>query len=196
MIELMTKSHQFIHKREVETTWEQLLLLADGDFVSFILLSLAGKAESTALWLPAHSIEKYLKGWLLKNDPDFIPRRFGHRLEDLWCEARGRFPGNEVFQEPSFEVLVHELNMDNGSILLRYSYGITLENPIFTRMYTLLSCLLRENILGQDVCEGRGPYGIDDFSFGSVTHFLEKSKIDTKRLVCEEIERLLTWPMV
>jgi len=66
-------TYRYITKRKVPTSWEQLLLLADGDFVSFILLSHAGMVAGTAgtagtaLWMAAHSIEKYLKSWLLKN---------------------------------------------------------------------------------------------------------------------------------
>lgn len=187
----MTDHYQYIKKQPFPSTWEQLLLLADGDFVSFILLSHAGKTESTALWLAAHSIEKYLKSWLLKNDSSFDPRRFNHRLVDLWEAARERFSDNRIFQASRFDAFIRELNLDNDMVSLRYSYGIHLKNPIFTRTYASVACSLRESILGSEDYRERGPYGILEFSFGFNTHFFEKPSIDTQRIVCDELERLL-----
>ncbi|MCP4304939.1 MAG: hypothetical protein GY788_08725 [bacterium] len=93
----MSDRYEYIEKRSVHETWEQLLLLADGDFVSFVLLSQAGKVEGTTLWMAAHSIEKYLKSWLLKADPDCSPTSYGHDLVKLWNEARTRFSSSPIF---------------------------------------------------------------------------------------------------
>ena len=128
-------TYAFIRKRDMGTTWEQLLLAADSDFVAFILLSCcAGILESTSLWMAAHSLEKYLKSWLLKSDPEADPRAFGHELDSLWEAARSSHPQSEIFQVHEYEAFIDEVNMDGASTSLRYSYGIELKNPSFARL--------------------------------------------------------------
>ncbi|MCP4968144.1 MAG: hypothetical protein GY926_23275 [bacterium] len=190
----MTNSNRYLQKRPMPTTWEQLLLVADSDFVSFILLRLGGVLGSTAIWLPAHSVEKYLKAWLLKNDPEFVPKNAGHNLKMLWDQARIEFPNDELFKEALFDAFIQELNMGNNAIELRYSYGIDSKDPIFTRMYTRVACRLRESILGRSEYLTRGPFGIAEGAFGGSTHFLENPEIETRRIVCAGVDRLLSWP--
>ncbi len=97
----------------METTWEQLLLLADSDFISFVLLSHCGISEGTSLWMAPHSIEKYLKSLLLKSDPDFKYQSYSHKLNDLWSESKNCFSKNNLFQTTAYQTLINELNMEN-----------------------------------------------------------------------------------
>ncbi len=184
-------TYAYIRKRDLGTTWEQLLLAADSDFVAFILLSCAGILESTSLWMAAHSLEKYLKSWLLKSDPEADPRKFGHRLDSLWGAARSRFSQHEIFQVPEYDAFIDEVNMDGASTSLRYGYGIDLRNPIFARLYASSSCALRMAILGEQGYRERGAFGLCEASFGSNTSFFENPQLDTKGIVCAEVDRLL-----
>lgn len=111
-------------KTDLSTTWEELLLASDSDFVAFILLSSCGILDSTSLWMGAHSIEKYLKSWILKDDPTFRPSSKGHKLDELWSEANQRFSNNKITANTDFGILVDELNMDHKAIHVRYTYGI------------------------------------------------------------------------
>ncbi len=49
-------------------TWEQILISADNDFVAFMFLSCCGLSDNTSFWMSIHSLEKYLKAYLLKDN--------------------------------------------------------------------------------------------------------------------------------
>ncbi len=162
------------------------------NFVLFILLSHCGISESTSLWMTAHSLEKHFKSWLLKCDPTVDLKLFSHKLNKLWDESKARFPQDGIFKVAEYRTFINELNMENRATELRYSYGIEIKDPIFTRVYTSLSCALRIAILGEKQFRERGAFGLCNASFGGYSYFFEKSKFDAKSIVCSEVNRLLS----
>ncbi len=171
------------------TTWEQLLLTADSDCIAFILLSECGMLESTTLWKAPHSIEKYLKSYLLKSDPTINVINYSHNLMQLWAKCIEISPKNCLFQDTNYRAFVEEINMEDNNIQLRYSYGIEIKDPIFIKTYVPLSCLLRLLILGKKQFRQRGSYGLCNASFGGSTSFFENPKINVKEIVCGIIAR-------
>ena len=95
-----------------------------------------------------------------------------------------------MFQSEEFENYISEINNENKNPDVRYSFGIDSKEPIFTRIYTMISCTLRVLILGEEEYQKRGNYGIADFCFGGINHFFEKPIISAKEIVCKEIDRL------
>jgi len=189
-IEAYIMDYKYFRKRKQTIRWENFMMTADCDFVSFILCSYFGLNLSTNLWMSIHSIEKYLKALLLKNDTSFNPRQYSHKIVKLWRKSKEMFPNEELFQSLEFETYISEINNENKNPEIRYSFGIDSREPIYTRMYALISCTLRLLILGEEEYIKRGDFGIADFSFGGNNHWFEKPIISAKEIVCSEIDRL------
>ncbi|MCI5137602.1 MAG: hypothetical protein D3922_04120 [Candidatus Electrothrix sp. AR1] len=64
--------------------WQDLLISADADFVSFMFLSYCGISSNTSFWMSIHSLEKYIKAYLLKNVENYDPKSDGHKLNESW----------------------------------------------------------------------------------------------------------------
>ena len=66
---------------------DDLIFAANNDAFTFIILYHLGLIQnSTMIWLPVHSIEKYLKAYLLHkpNYTEKILRKKGHNVKELW----------------------------------------------------------------------------------------------------------------
>lgn len=196
---IMTNKVTYIKKNSMKhytagTTWEQLLLAADSDFVGFLLLSYFGISDSTPLWMSEQAVEKYLKSFLLKNDNKYIPYKDGHRLFEIWKKFETNLKDEHLTYEisPDYHHFVKQLGMNNKSTELRYSYGITISVPIFLRLFTEICTYLRKLILGTDSFNKRGPFGIAKYTFGGHDlAFMEKIPINSEKIVIPYITRLL-----
>ncbi|MBK3519799.1 HEPN domain-containing protein [Carboxylicivirga marina] len=171
-------------------SWQTFLLSADCDFVSHILCSYYGLKLGTSLWMSMHSIEKYLKALLLKNDSSFNPRKYSHRIEELWNKSKDLFPNEYLFQTPEFDTYILEINNQDKNPDIRYGFGIDSQEPNCTRIYTMIACTLRILILGDEEYRKRGNYGISDMCFGGCNHFFEDPIISAKEIVIKEVDRL------
>ncbi len=180
----------FISKRDLgESTWEELLLNADSDYTTFIMVVYQGLEMGTSLWLSQQSIEKYLKSWLLRSNVEMR----GHDLEALYDKAHKVSPKSEIFNDCRFHTLIKELNLkdDNGKAgnhHIRYQMGIGLNSPGFEKIFALLCETLRREILGEDAFKERGTHGLCDATFGG--GFYTKNK-DVKKLLLPFMEYLL-----
>ncbi len=194
--------YTYFKKEKMKETWEQFLLTADSDFVSSVLLSDCGILESTALWMMPHSAEKYLKSLLLKYKQPY-PR--SHNLNTLWDESKKYFPNEKTFQTKAYYNFISDFNTEYeykkqenelikkaNNINIRYTYGITINDPMCIKTYVSLACSLRLLILGKEEYKDRGPFGLCDASFGEgYSCFFQKSKIDVKEMVCSIIKQIV-----
>ena len=173
-----------------EASWEELLLAADSDYVSFMLLSFYELEMSTSLWLAHQAIEKYFKSWLKKNGEE---HKKDHDLETLFDGAKKQFPESIIFKVPEFLNLICELNMRDASGKaknhhLRYQFGVEIKIPALLKIFSSLCGALRTEILGKSEFAKRGPFGLCEASFGGGFF---ASKDDVKKILIPFIDSLL-----
>jgi|GEM_PF-4766683 len=182
---------QYISKKKQPDTWENLLLSADSDYVSLIVLAEAGLAMGTSLWLAEQSVEKYLKSWLKKTDPGYKVNKHGHDLVEIWKDAKSICnPVNLKFED--YERFVTDLNLEGDSTDLRYSFGFTIQLPIFFEEFASLGDLLRFELLGEEEYKMRGrSAGLpDSFLDGRVSQLSgNSSEIASGDLISEFVEK-------
>jgi len=87
-ISLGSKSYSVVGaESNSELSFGDFIFAANNDAFSFIILYHLGLIQnSTMIWLPVHSIEKYLKAYLLNKPNHTIKslKRISHRVNELW----------------------------------------------------------------------------------------------------------------
>ncbi|RLD56366.1 MAG: hypothetical protein DRJ01_15350 [Bacteroidetes bacterium] len=146
--------------------WKDLLINADNDFVSVVVLFYTNLIfGSTYAWLLPHTLEKYLKAYLLKANviqSDDL-KKYGHSLKRLWNKY------NEISQvkttkpklNAEFENLVDELSKISTNT--RYNGYFNFASGSAFYYFFVLSSLLRYLIIGKSRYRS-SLYGLDDIN--------------------------------
>lgn len=140
--------------RKIESeTWESLLTTANNDFVSVLILWYTGVAPGgTYIWMLPHTLEKYLKAYLLKFN--FIDRKEltkfgqnGHGLKDVWIKYKEN--SNTTTTKPEINIAFEEIINDLSTIetKIRYTGFIHLSSDWLLYFYIVLCSFLRYLII-------------------------------------------------
>lgn len=159
-----------LNSKSKQETWESLLLTANNDFISVLILWYSGVAPgSTYAWMLPHTLEKYLKAFLLKsgNVTNAELRKFGktgHGLTELWTKYKSI--SNSTTSKPKLNLAFDELIADFTSIDtgIRYSGFVEYSSEKLLYFYIVLCSLLRYLIVGETIYRTTF-YGIDDIHF-------------------------------
>lgn len=180
-------------------TWEELLISADNDFVSFMFLSCCGIAINTSSWMSIHSLEKYLKSYLLKTKESYDTKKDQHDLSALWksfvsaskWKYSSALSSHHLYWGEYYDKFINDLSLKGKNANIRYNIFNFYVNMIpFYCLYNEIAYFLRKKIIG-DEFDKRGVYGIPDCSFGGLSDcFSEKNNIEVKRYVLDYIEKI------
>lgn len=151
-------------------TWEGLLMAANLDFVSVLVLRYTGVAPgSTYCWMLAHSLEKYLKSYLLKcghTKPSDLRKygKNGHGIDELWREFKSKC--NTTTSKPDLNSAFDKIIEDISTITVQMRYGqfLSQSSDSLLYFYTCLCSFLRYLIIGKQKYRST-LYGLDDAHF-------------------------------
>ncbi|MBN1783754.1 MAG: hypothetical protein JW812_02175 [Alphaproteobacteria bacterium] len=160
-----------------EETWQSLLSNANSDFISMLLLWYSGiNMRSTYFWMFSHTIEKYLKSYLLKPHPlhkeTLIStkelksiREKGHSIGDLWNKYK-EATRNTSTTKPKLNEAFDQIIKDISTIKTktRYSSASGSSSDGFLYFYIVLCSLLRHRIIGKTEYR-KSLYGLEDSCF-------------------------------
>ncbi len=136
-------------------TWESLLVTANNDFISVLILWYTGVSlGSTYAWMLPHTLEKYLKSYLLKfgyvNNNEL--KKFGnsgHALKEIWEKYKSIT--NSTTCKPklneAFDHIIDDLSTIDTN--LRYSGFVDSSSDSLLYFYITLCSLLRYLIIGK-----------------------------------------------
>ncbi len=153
-----------------DETWESLLTTANNDFVSVLVLWYSGVGlGSTYAWMLPHTLEKYLKAYLLKSGSitNADLRKFGktgHGLKEIWEKYKSISTSTTTKPKlnQSFDEIIDDL--DTITPKLRYSGFISFSSDSLLYFYIVLCCLLRYLIVGKTKYRSSF-YGLGDHYF-------------------------------
>jgi hypothetical protein len=153
-----------------QATWESLLTTADNDFVSVLILWYAGIAPgSTYAWMLPHTVEKYLKAYLLKLEviKSSDLKHFGkdgHALIEIWNKYKTI--ATTTTSKPKLNNAFDELINDLSTIKpgLRYSGFVEYSSDTLLYFYIVLCSLLRYLNVGKQKYRSTF-YGLNDVHF-------------------------------
>jgi len=153
-----------------DETWESLLQTANNDFVSVLILWYAGVAPgSTYAWMFPHTLEKYLKCFLLKTGSVQAAelRKFGksgHELKKIWEKYKS--VSSTKTSKPKLNKAFDEIvdDLDTITPKLRYSGYINFSSDKMLYFYIVLCCFLRYLIIGKQQYRS-SLYGLNDHLF-------------------------------
>jgi len=104
------KSFRVVGVESTVLNSHDLIFAANNDAIAFVLLYHLGLYFSSSfIWLPTHSIEKFLKAYLLahKNYDKNSLKKIGHDLKKLWSQYKSEY-GFDVF--PNIEEYIDEIS--------------------------------------------------------------------------------------
>jgi len=166
----MAVKHGGVNSTGSQETPESLLSTANIDFVSVLVLWYTGVAPgSTYAWMLPHTLEKYLKAYLLKYNhvTNQELRKFGgtgHSLKKIW--AKYKEVATSTTSKPklneSFDQLVDDL--DTISPNVRYTGYLDFSSCSLLYFYIVLCSLLRHLLIGKAAYRS-SLYGLDGFVF-------------------------------
>jgi HEPN domain-containing protein len=146
-------------------TWEMLLLAADSDFISYLVLANYNIDIGSSLWLTQQAAEKYMKSFLLKQNNAYNIRRHGHNLDELWNETKSTNNTSQFFADSDNDTFIRELiSVDIDS---RYCFSINSELILFPRKFMQFCDNMRKLILENNYST-RGTFGLADSMFSEV----------------------------
>ena len=126
-------------------------LAADIDFLSFLLCHKATLIpQSTHVWIVTHSIEKYLKAILEKNNEKITHT---HDLKVLWSWTKKYIDKSDIFEE-------FILNLNTLEPKTRYLENIITYSRDFAWYYLILATYLRYIILWEEEYKKKD-YGLE-----------------------------------
>jgi len=151
-------------------TWESLLFTANVDFVSALNLWYNGIAPgSTYIWMLPHSLEKYLKSYLVKHGKCNVEDlrklgKSGHELKVIWDEFKQHCPCKTAKTKlnQAFDDIIDDL--DSITPRLRYSGCIGFSSDQLLYFYIVLSSYIRYLLVGK-VAYRKSLYGLDEGCF-------------------------------
>ena len=157
-------------------TAESLLLTANQDFISVLILWYAGiMVGSTYAWMFPHTLEKYLKAYLLtagivdNKSMRTVAGKDGHDIELLW--AKWKEVSGTSTSKPLLNTAFDELVSDLATIKtkMRYAGFIEYSSPSMLYYYIVLCSFLRYLILGKEKYRASF-YGLNDSYFLLMNH--------------------------
>lgn len=158
-----------------ETTWESLLVTANNDFVSVLVLWYTGVAPgSTYAWMFPHTLEKYLKAYLLKTKSvtEHELKQFGksgHGLQEIWDKYKEI--SNSTTLKPKLNDAFDEIvkNLDTINPSLRYTGYLDYSSCSMFYFYIVLCSLIRYRLIGKSKYRD-SLYGLTGFHFIQMAH--------------------------
>lgn len=159
-----------IDRKLNDESWESLLSTANNDFVSVLVLWYTGiTPASTYAWMLPHTLEKYLKSFLLKNKylTNSELRNFGksgHGLKEIWGKFRSvcSTTTSKPKLNDSFDKIIDDL--DSIVPKLRYSGSLDLSSDRLLYFYVTLSSFIRYLLIGKQKYRS-SMYGLDGENF-------------------------------
>lgn len=153
-----------------DQTWESLLLTANNDFVNVLILWYSGSAiGSTYAWMFSHTLEKYLKSYLLKSGlrtPKDIRKykESGHDLKEIWLDYKSlaNTTTSKLKLNEAFDQIIDDISTIKTK--LRYSGFIEYSSDSFLYFYIVLCSFLRYLIVGKSKYRSTF-YGLEDIHF-------------------------------
>jgi len=160
--------------------WTYLLDSADNDFVNIIILWYSGIiVSSTFSWMFPHSLEKYLKAYLLKieQDPSIIPQnnppteemikeifKYRHNVKKLWKDFKNK--SHTSTNKPKLNEAFEQMIKDVSTIETkqRYQGNIEFTSSSFFYYYIVLSSYIRYLTIGKKKYR-ESLYGLKELNF-------------------------------
>jgi hypothetical protein len=159
-----------IVNNDINETWESLLLSSNSDFISVLLLWYNGIFPcSTYAWMFSHSIEKYLKSYLLKNN--FITHKElnrigknGHGIIEIWDKFK--CSTSTTTSKPKLNIAFDELIIELATIepRIRYTGPIEYSSENLLYFYIVLCSYIRYLIIGKEKYRSSF-YGLENYYF-------------------------------
>jgi hypothetical protein len=151
-------------------TWESLLTTANNDFISVLILWYSGVGiGSTYAWMLPHTLEKYLKSYLLISGNSAVQdiKKFGeggHSLEQIWNKYKTI--STSTTSKPKLNQAFDEIIKDLSTIKtqLRYTGFVDYSSDSLLYFYIVLCSLLRYLIIGKTKYRSTF-YGLNDSHF-------------------------------
>jgi DNA-directed RNA polymerase subunit L len=136
-------------------TWETLLNAANNDFVSVLVLWYVGIVPaSTYAWMFPHTLEKYLKAYLLRTKSVTSAQlksfgKSGHSLRDIWEKYKSICTSTTT--KPKLNAAFDDIiaDLDTISTQVRYSGHLDLSSDGLLYFYIVLCSLLRYLLIGK-----------------------------------------------
>ena len=154
------KSCKYIKVREVDPpSWEMLLIAADSDYISYLLLANYNLDMGSSLWLSQQAAEKYMKCMLLKSNRSYNLRGHRHDLERIWIDIKALSSTENILGNKDYNDFIEELNSVNENS--RYGFSIEMERILFTEKFIEFGDDMRKLILDKDYST-RGFSGLAD----------------------------------
>lgn len=153
-----------------DETWESLLITANNDFVSVLILWYSGVAPgSTYVWMLSHTLEKYIKAYLLKSRSvtNKALRNFGnngHSLVEIWKKYKSI--SLTTTRKPKLNNAFEEIISDLDSIepKIRYSGFVEYSSDGLLYFYIILCSFFRYLLVGKSKYR-TSFYGLDEIHF-------------------------------
>ena len=152
-------------------TWESLLWTADNDFISVLILWYSGTLiGSTYAWMLPHTLEKYLKSYMVNSGKRTIKefakkyKESGHDLNEIWTDYKSIT--NATTSKEKLNIAFDQIINDLATIKtkLRYSGFIEYSSDSLIYFYIVLCSYLRYLIIGNTKYRST-LYGLDDMHF-------------------------------
>ncbi|MCK5678338.1 MAG: hypothetical protein KAH72_07690 [Flavobacteriaceae bacterium] len=155
------------HEIDKNETWESLLDTANNDFVSVLVLWYTGVAPgSTYAWMLPHTLEKYLKAYLLQSTiitPKRL-RKLGHNLTKIWEETKikSKISTRKPKLNKAFDDIIKSL--DTIKIDIRYTGYLDFTSSNLLYFYIVLCSTIRYLLIGKKEYR-KSLYGLNGFQF-------------------------------
>jgi len=155
------------NRQEDIETWQDLLFTANNDFTSVLILGYTGiMPVSTHGWMFPHTLEKYLKSYLLKNNimTNKQLRKSGHSLKFLWKKYTDNtnVSTTKPLLNKGFNELIEEL--DEIKTNSRYKLPSTVMTDRKIYFYIVLCSFFRYLIIGK-IKYRASLYGLENHPF-------------------------------
>ncbi|MCK5535531.1 MAG: hypothetical protein KAI79_01825 [Bacteroidales bacterium] len=155
------------HDTDKEATWESLLDTANNDFVSVLVLWYTGVAPgSTYAWMLPHTLEKYLKAYLLKSK-NITPKelkKLNHNLTKIWEKYKS--VSNSTTRKPKLNEAFDEIikTLDTIKTSIRYTGYLDYSSSSLLYFYIVLCSFIRYLLVGKKEYR-ESLYGLNGFQF-------------------------------
>ena len=176
----MISSQEFGGKQSdgKEITFESLVHSANKDFIGFLVLWYCGIIGETATWISMHTIEKYLKSYLLKNNPALDVEKYKHNITKLWKKYKEINPESEILRFSQVDDFVNDIATIDMDV--RYGQCDLCSAPQYLYQFVILGSYLRYEILGKEKYESFY-YGLSNLGIPML--YIENQQSIAERIV-------------